>query len=119
MYSGPDLLTGEVPEWNPSSAQLIPLSLDGDCRFTKSVNWAEGERWKELRAQPCPVHNRKHTIAQYLADEGSLAVSYHTQMAHVQSEGRPPSPTEGLQTVSACTIHLQGMCEGGGAEWVM
>ena len=44
--------------------------------------------------------------------------SPHIQnMTHMQSEGRPQSPTEGQQTVSACTIHLQGMCEGGGVEW--
>lgn len=68
-------------------------------------------------ALPSTIHGRKNSP---ISDcEGLLVVSSHTKYDTCASEGRPPSPTEGLQTVSACRVRLQGLCEGGRAEWVM
>lgn len=114
--AGPALLTGEVHQWSPSVAQLIPLFPR--YRVNKYAIEQQRVRLKVLRAQPCPAPRKKRR-AQCPADEGSLVMSSHTETTHVQSEGRPPSPSALLQTVCACTIHLRGMCEGGGAGWVM
>lgn len=69
-----------------------------------TLNCLERLEWTEQRAQPDVQLLRGHLESPPISST-----------PHVAREGRPPSPAEALQTVSACTVHLQGMCTRGRA----